>query len=391
VSLMSKLPYRLRICLITTPLPSGLHVLVENFLHVLEPLAKTIYLVTGNYPRSAVFSTKIHVSSIGYDHKKQAALIRVVKNVVGQLRLSLSLARVAHKTDVVIFFLASPLLLPMLAAKSLGKKVVLVSTGSWSSSPQRSRLSSLPAIERIIFLRLTSIEESLNYHLCDSIVVYTPSLVRGLGLEKYRNKVLVAYRHFTDSKLLSPRRPSKERGRLVGYIGRLSEEKGILNLIEAIPPLLETDDKICFLIGGDGHLRSAVEEYLSRKQLRGRVDYVGWVPHERVPDYLNELRLLILPSYSEGLPNIMLEAMACGTVVLATPVGGIPDVIRDGVTGFIMEDNSVDCIARNIARVLNHEDLEQVAGNARALVEKEYTYQSAVERYGLVLSQFVPE
>jgi len=84
----------------------------------------------------------------------------------------------------------------------------------------------------------------------------------------------------------------------------------------------------------------------------------------------------------------MLEAMACGAVVLATPVGGIPDIIRDGETGFIMEDNSAECIARSIVRVLDNEDLEQVAGNARALVEKEYTYEAAVEKYGSLLSQY---
>jgi glycosyltransferase involved in cell wall biosynthesis len=81
----------------------------------------------------------------------------------------------------------------------------------------------------------------------------------------------------------------------------------------------------------------------------------------------------------------MLEAMACGTPVLATPVGAIPDVIKDGETGFIMEDNSPECIARNIIRALNHPNLEQIAQNARALVEKEFTFEKAVERYREIL------
>lgn len=81
----------------------------------------------------------------------------------------------------------------------------------------------------------------------------------------------------------------------------------------------------------------------------------------------------------------MLEAMACGTVVLATPVGGIPEVIKDGVNGFIMEDNSPECIARNVMRALGHPDLEQVTANARVLIEQEYNYEAAVERYRNIL------
>ena len=94
--------------------------------------------------------------------------------------------------------------------------------------------------------------------------------------------------------------------------------------------------------------------------------------------YLNHLRIFVLPSYTEGLANIMLEAMACGTPVLATPVGAVPDVIVDGKTGFIMENSSPECIAANVIRALEHPDLEGVSLRARALVEREYTFERAV-------------
>jgi len=78
-------------------------------------------------------------------------------------------------------------------------------------------------------------------------------------------------------------------------------------------------------------------------------------------------------------------AMACGTPVLATPVGGIPDVIKDEETGFILEDNSPECIAENVIRALNHPDLDRIVKNARKLIEERYTYEAAVERYRKIL------
>ena len=81
----------------------------------------------------------------------------------------------------------------------------------------------------------------------------------------------------------------------------------------------------------------------------------------------------------------MLEAIACGTPVLATPVGAVLDTIKDEKTGFIMENNSPECIAKNDIRALNHRDLEKIAEKGRELVEKEYTYEAAVERYRKIL------
>ena len=81
--------------------------------------------------------------------------------------------------------------------------------------------------------------------------------------------------------------------------------------------------------------------------------------------------------------------MACGTPVLATPVGAIPDVVKDGETGFIMEDNPAVCIARNVIRALEHPELEKIVKNARELIEKDFTYEAAVERYRKILGSIL--
>jgi glycosyltransferase involved in cell wall biosynthesis len=174
-------------------------------------------------------------------------------------------------------------------------------------------------------------------------------------------------------------KPLNKRDNLVGYVGRLSQEKGILNFLEAIPLVIETRDDARFLIAGDGQLRSTVDVYLQQASLSSKVNFVGWVPHDELPSYLNEMKLLVIPSYTEGGPLIAIEAIACGTPVISTLVGLMPDIITDGKTGFILEDNSPECIAKNIIRALSHPDLEEITIRAHTLVEKERSYGAAVK------------
>ncbi|GAI41140.1 unnamed protein product, partial [marine sediment metagenome] len=205
-------------------------------------------------------------------------------------------------------------------------------------------------------------------------------------LKKYEAKISIAHEHFLNFDKFKLQRPLSERDNLVGYIGRLSEEKGTLNFVEALLGIVSSRDAVNFLIGGDGPLRGRVEEYLDKANLNSKVNFIGWIPHDKLPERLNDLKLLVLPSYTEGLPNIILEAMASGTPVLATAVGAVSNIIKDDETGFIMEDNSPDCIARNVIRALSHPNLEQIAGNARVFVEKEYTFEAAVKGYENVLA-----
>jgi glycosyltransferase involved in cell wall biosynthesis len=169
----------------------------------------------------------------------------------------------------------------------------------------------------------------------------------------------------------------------VGFLGRIDEEKGIRQLAAVAKSL---PDDVTFAFIGDGDLSEWLQEELSTEIERGQVDYVGWVDHDDVPRELNRLRLLVMPSEpTEGLPTTILEALACGTPVYATPVSGVPDVVRDGETGFHMQSREPDDVRNAIVDVLDRDDLVTISATGRELVETEYSFEAAQDRYHDIL------
>lgn len=284
-----------------------------------------------------------------------------------------------NKVDAYLFFIGGDtLLLPITFAKLLNKKVILLLAGSTIKTHQMNQDKLAVGLK---------ILRSPCLSLADKIIVYAPILIPDYQLEKYRHKILIAYEHFLDFNAFTVTTPLSDRPSFIGYIGRLSGEKGVQNFAQALPAILSDWQNLRVLIVGDGLLKEAIEASLQEEALTSRVDLSGWISHDDLPKYLNQLRLLVLPSYTEGLPNIMLEAMACGTPVLATPVGAIPDVIKDGETGFIMENNSPECIAENVVRALSSPELEQTAENGRRFVEENFTFEKVVRNWKRILPE----
>jgi glycosyltransferase involved in cell wall biosynthesis len=102
------------------------------------------------------------------------------------------------------------------------------------------------------------------------------------------------------------------------------------------------------------------------------------------------MRLNVLSSVSEGLPKAAIEAMACGTPVVATEVGGLPDVISHGETGFLAASNDPDELEKVITDALTNYDLEQISGDARQYVEENYSFESAVAGYHDLVTEATP-
>ena len=282
------------------------------------------------------------------------------------------------KTDYYLFFLAESLTLPIISLKLIGKSPILI-PGSSNRKESTSKKSHL--------LKMLAIEDQLNFFLSKKIVLYSAQLIKEWNLERYQNKIIIGHRHYINFENFSITKPFSKRDNIIGYIGRLSEEKGILNFVSALPGILQEDNKLKIYIIGDGPLYNQIRAILLQSNILQNVMLTGWIPHNELSSYLNEFRLLILPSDTEGLSNIVLESMACGTPVLSTPVGALPDFIKEGETGFIMGNNSPDAIQQNVIKSLRSPHLEKIVSNAQELLEREFTFKSAVKRYSEILKK----
>jgi len=310
-------------------------------------------------------------------------LMRIFRFIMLQIKTTYHLAQIAGKIDLVFLAAgASIMLLPALLAKLMRKKIVLLRHGT--SSFQHTNISdyqnTMFGTGVHIFPSLIDFIIGLNCSLADRLAVFS-SDVTDSRLKRYTGKIYHGSRFYVDTDFFKITTELSSRKDTVGYVGRFEKIKGALNFVEAIPLALRESAGIRFVIGGDGVQRDEIEKEIINAGISDRVTLAGWVPHEKLPEYLNNLKLLVIPSHGEAGPHIVFEAMACGTPVLATPVGVIPDVIKDGETGFIMVDNSPECIARNIIRALNSPELDRITRAARSLVEKEYTHKAAVDRY----------
>lgn len=145
--------------------------------------------------------------------------------------------------------------------------------------------------------------------------------------------------------------PPPAAPRLV-FIGRLAEPKGPLVLIEAAAQLARDGLDFHLVLVGDGPLRPLVEDRIARHDLAGRVRLAGWMASDQVRAELLAARALVLPSFAEGLPVVLMEALALGRPAISTFVAGIPELIEPGVSGWLVPAGAVGPLANAMRQAL---------------------------------------
>ncbi|HEX3031700.1 MAG TPA: glycosyltransferase [Bacillota bacterium] len=187
----------------------------------------------------------------------------------------------------------------------------------------------------------------------------------GVDLRKFT----LSNRDRAEVEKLRSRWPGK---RLLVFVGNLLPAKGVREMLEAMVGL---GDRAVLLMVGRPYWRQYVEEFIGSQGLADRIVVVGEVPHEQVKLWLAAADVFLLPSYSEGMPVALLEAMALGRPVVVTPVGGVPEVAQDGWNGLLVPPRDSKALEQAIKRILDEPGLAGFLGwNARSRVSERYTW-----------------
>ena len=164
-------------------------------------------------------------------------------------------------------------------------------------------------------------------------------------------------------------------------VGRLCEQKGQLLLIEAAQRLMQPEQTFELVLAGDGELRADIEALIARYKLQTKVRITGWISGERVREEILAARALVLPSFAEGLPVVLMEAMALRRPVISTYVAGIPELVTPGEHGWLVPAGDVPALVKAMRACLEAsiENLTMMgeAASQRVLARHSAAVQSA--------------
>ena len=210
-------------------------------------------------------------------------------------------------------------------------------------------------VHRIAFRLANVVPVSISQEVANTVQtvygrgIYTPVIYNGIPITRF-----VSSARQDNAK--------KEKDVVVLHVGRFAPPKNHLLLVEAFALAVKEYPKMRLWLVGDGPLRPAVEKVVKEKGLDNKILFIGVVPN--VEDFLADCDVFVLSSDFEGFGIVIAEAMAAGKPVVATGVGGVPELVEDGVTGILVPPCNPEALAKGILRLAKDSDLRQRMGKA---------------------------
>jgi glycosyltransferase involved in cell wall biosynthesis len=291
--------------------------------------------------------------------------------VVQSLRLVSYIHR--HKIDLVHAFDVPMDIFGAPAAKLSLRPVVLTSQRAHRSLTQGARLRILRATD----------------HIADGIVVNCETIRRHLIEDEHvrADRIHLCYNGL-DEKFFAFRERGEAEGITIGCVCALRPEKNLALLIDAFFMITRVCGGCRLLLVGSGPSEAALKELVARKELQGLVTFVP--ANSDVPGWLDQIDIFVLPSKTEAFSNSLMEAMACGCAVIASDVGGNPELIGKDERGLLFQEGNLTDLVEKLAGFVKLPELRRnKARAARAFVEEKLTLRASVARMAEIYEQFL--
>jgi len=196
---------------------------------------------------------------------------------------------------------------------------------------------------------------------------------------------LAGFNNLSKSEMRKKLQINKE-DKIILFVGRFRPEKGLEYLVKAMSIIKEKDREAKLLLAGEGPEEENLRNLIFEKQLTEFITFTGQIPHENVKDYMVASDIFVLPSLTEGFPNVLLEAMACGLPIVASKITGIPEIVINGENGFLVESKSPKEIAEKLLFLLNNPELRKKISRNNLKKIKCYSFESIIKKLEKVYS-----
>lgn len=263
-----------------------------------------------------------------------------------------------------------------LIGKLFGKKVIIAPRSGYIPRDLKE--------SRVLKRFIPFVLKKVDYVICQG-ASWRALFLPLLG-ERNRNK-LVIVENWMDTSITCDHSIKVNNETIqVLFLGWLEKSKGVFDLLEASLNILAKKDNVEFVFAGDGSARSELISRTKEENLSNKIKFPGWVDGEKKKELICGSDIFVLPSYFEGFPNSLMEAMLAANACIATTVGSIPDVIRDGKNGYLMDKGDVGRLVEILTMLIDDRELRlKIGESGRAKVLLSHSIGNAEKKFSKIL------
>lgn len=238
----------------------------------------------------------------------------------------------------------------------------------------------------------------LTYYLTKKVILESDQItavsnalkIVAEGIGKPKKEIQVVY-NGCDSKMFSYNKKERLRIRkelrislkklVIIFVGSLVKSKGIFELLTAFIKLNYKYTNLYLILIGNVPDRTVLDKIISSNYINNKICLLGEIPQNEIPYWLSASDIFVFPTYNEGLPNAIMEAMACGLPVVATEIGGIPEVVKDGENGILIDKKNVKSIVHSLEKLIENKSMCRKMGeHGRITIEEKFSWNNSAKK-----------